>query len=280
MFMAFLSNIQFQSFFESWRTKRMIILGYTLCLQNCFNSLSVGGAGDIHHRICSTFTWQHHTVKADLLATHPWFEYTFQRCSIWLRCSMYWACAQSVYLFKHKICQSHFLLGWNIFLEARRERQSYFRLCFFYLFFFFFHFIPYNYHCACPWATVMVHAAAPSGPGEHILLQICSRGQTLCKNKFANTKLKRFQLCHWPCAVWTVHITENANVHQLPGQQKNEGRKKNQVSMGSDWNLIEFLHSEGKWSDNGRLFLSPQGKVDWKSYFLHLPNGSLVSLLL
>lgn len=138
MFMAFLSNIQFQSFFESWRTKRMIILGYTLCLQNCFNPLSVGGAGDIHHRICSTFTWQHHTVKADLLATHPWFEYTFQRCSIWLRCSMYWACAQSVYLFKHKICQSHFLLGWNIFLEARRERQSYFRLCFFYLFFFFF----------------------------------------------------------------------------------------------------------------------------------------------
>lgn len=137
MFMAFFSNIQFQSFFESWRTTRMIILGYTLCLQNCFNSLSVGGAGDIHHRICSTFTWQHHTVKADLLATHPWFEYTFQRCSIWLRCSMYWACAQSVYLFKHKICQSHFLLGWNTFLEARRERQSYFRLCFFYLFFFF-----------------------------------------------------------------------------------------------------------------------------------------------
>lgn len=161
-----------------------------------------------------------------------------------------------------------FFIRLEHFLEAHRERQSYFRLCFFYLFFFFFHFIPYNYHCACPWATVMVHAAAPSGPGEHILLQICSRGQTLRKNKFANTKLKRFQLCHWPCAVRTVHITENANVHQLPGQQqKNEGRKKNQVSMGSDWNLIEFLHSEGKRSDNGRLFLSPQGKVDWKKLF-------------
>lgn len=44
--------------------------------------------------------------------------------------------------------------------------------------------------------------------------------------------------------------------------KKMKAGKKNQVSMGSDWNLIEFLHSEGKRSDNGRLFLSPQGKVD------------------
>lgn len=33
-------------------------------------------------------------------------------------------------------------------------------------------------------------------PREHTLLQIFSRGQTLCKSKFANTELKIVQLSH------------------------------------------------------------------------------------
>lgn len=52
------------------------------------------------------------------------------------------------------------------------------------------------------------------------------------------------------------------------------------LNMRSGRNLIEVKHSQGNWSENGELFLSLQGEVVWKSSFIfHLPNGSLVSVL-
>lgn len=79
-----------------------------------------------------------------------------------------------------------------------------------------------------------------------------------------------------------VYDTQNTNTCRLSAKWKEktrQGKKRNQVNVVSGWNLIEVYHSQGNCSERGRMFLSSRW-ARLKVFFLHLPDGSLVPLLL
>lgn len=82
-------------------------------------------------------------------------------------------------------------------------------------------------------------------PGEHTLLQIFSRGQTLRKSKFANTELKIVQLSHWPSSL-QLH-TQQSKHCRVPMDGKTSKRKEDK---------IKWIWDQGNRSEHGRMFFS------------------------
>lgn len=58
---------------------------------------------------------------------------------------------------------------------------------------------------------------------DNVLLQTCSRGQTLSENKHAGW-MKRRQSSGWPC--WLHCVTESTNVCRLPATKTRQGNEK------------------------------------------------------